>query len=57
MSDRIVRCKYDNCTAEAVDVLGEIRLCTKHLGRAYEMLTRVGAPFRAELAAAAAKEN
>lgn len=49
--------RYGNrCTGEVVDSLGEIWLCTKHLGLAYELLKRVGLTFRAELATAS-KEN
>lgn len=41
----MVRCRYlrrneQQCTAEVVDELGEILLCTKHLGRAMELLNR-----------------
>ncbi len=44
MKDPIVRCRYHDkylaCTAEAVDPIGEVLLCTTHLGRALEMLRR-----------------
>lgn len=40
---RLVRCRYlrrndEQCTGEAVDELGEILLCTKHLARALELV-------------------
>jgi hypothetical protein len=45
---KLVRCRYlgrrgIQCTAEVVDPNGEIALCTKHLGRALELLKRYGA--------------
>jgi hypothetical protein len=45
---RMTRCRYlrrndQQCTAEAVDETGEVLLCTKHLGRALELLKRYGA--------------
>lgn len=43
----MTRCRYlgrrdEPCTAEAVDPLGEILLCERHLGRAVELLNRYG---------------
>lgn len=43
-----MRCRYlrrndEQCTAEAVDPVGEVLLCTKHLGRAMEMLKAAAA--------------
>ncbi len=43
----MIRCRYlrrneQQCTAEAADQVGEILLCTKHLGRAMELLKRYG---------------
>jgi hypothetical protein len=40
---RITRCHYmksngDLCTAQVVDDLGEILLCSKHLARAWELI-------------------
>lgn len=45
ITERLVRCRYldiraNRCTAEAVDELGEILLCTHHLAKALEMLRR-----------------
>jgi hypothetical protein len=50
-----VRCRYlgrrgVQCTAEVVDPNGEILLCTKHLGRAMELLNRAGAALAGALA-------
>lgn len=44
--DPIVRCrytgKYQRCTGEAVDPIGEVLLCTEHLARAVELLRSRG---------------
>jgi hypothetical protein len=42
-TDRLTRCRYrrrneEMCTGEAVDDLGEILLCPKHLARAIELV-------------------
>lgn len=62
----MIRCRYlgrrdMQCTAEVVDEQGEILLCTKHLGRAVELLNRHGVALAAALTATAlataSKEN
>jgi hypothetical protein len=38
MTDRVVRCRsLDQCTAEAVDPEGEIKLCQVHLAAAMQL--------------------
>ena len=44
----VVRCRYldrnsNQCTGEAVDPLGEVLLCTRHLARALELVQARGA--------------
>jgi hypothetical protein len=51
----MTRCRYlrrgtaGQCTAEVVDRNGETLLCTKHLGRAMELLNRAGAALAGAL--------
>lgn len=42
------QCRYllrtgEQCTGEVADPEGEVKLCTRHLARALEMLRRTGA--------------
>jgi hypothetical protein len=44
----MIRCRYlrrneQQCTAEAADQEAELLLCTKHLGRALQLLLAAGA--------------
>lgn len=40
--ERIVRCRYNDCTAEATAGPGEIRICQHHLARVIELLADRG---------------
>lgn len=43
MTERIVRCKYHDCTAEATSTgPGDIRICQHHLARVIELLADRG---------------
>jgi hypothetical protein len=47
----VVRCRYlgkfNRCTAEAVDPVGEVLLCAQHLARAIEFLRSLGMKIQA----------
>ena len=50
----MIRCRYlrrneQLCTAEAVDPVGEVLLCSKHLARAMQLLNRAGAALAGAL--------
>jgi hypothetical protein len=52
----MTRCRYlrrndAQCTAEVVDPVGEVLLCTKHLSRAMQLLNRAGAALAGALVA------
>lgn len=62
METRVTRCRMlrrrgDQCTAEALDEMGEVLICLEHAALVIELISRAGDGVTGLLAALAGKEG